>query len=101
MASPVLPREDSGVRGLRRDVGGEKRSEPGALDRQSIQVGARVTAVAVTREVVGPEGIGDDQQDPRILTPGAWCETLAGSEPLRPSWSPRPWPSPQKISKLL
>ena len=100
MARPVLAREDGRVRGLRRDVGGEKRSEPGALGRQSIQVGARVTAVAITREMVGPEGIGDDQQDPQILTPGARCGILAGSKGPGPSW-PRPLPSHQKASKLI
>jgi hypothetical protein len=83
-----------------RDVGGEKRREAGALDGQGIQVWARVTVIAITRKVVGPQGIGNDQQDPQIFTPGAWCAVRLFSERLGSFWLRRLWPSHQKTSTM-
>ena len=82
MARRMLSREDSCVSGFRGDIGGEKGGKPGAFAGQSIQVGAGGTAIAVTRKVVGPEGIGDDQQGPQVFTPGAWRQLPPFSEPL-------------------
>jgi hypothetical protein len=85
MARPMRTREDRRVSGFGGDVGGEERSEPGTLDSQSIQGGARVIGIAITRKMVGPEGVGDDQQDPQLVTPGAWCEILPCPERPGPS----------------
>ena len=56
MAGPVFAREDSHVRGLRGDVRGEKRSEPGALvTARSSRLGLVLRGRSLTPEVVRPE----------------------------------------------